>query len=339
MNEDATTSDVSPWSRQAETSVADNSGPGRGGVAATSATPASGWYPDPADPARQRFWDGAHWTAETRSISLATVPASPVGASAANDPYAATAPAAATAPGDPYAAAAGMRPTPLPSGPAPVPTYPTYANPYLSAAAAPGYSASLAPGVARTADGVALAGWWWRVLATVLDSVIVGLVAGTVLMYTVFSGLVDLMTAWVDEVIQVIQANSTALPPLPAELVPLENKYALALAAANFVYCVVLLAWRGGTLGQLICGLRVVPSGQGRHQGGLPWGTAVVRVAVYLALTGVASAIFALAAPELGASLGGLFLILTLLTWLWPLWQPGRRGLQDLAARTQVVRP
>ncbi|MFN8125278.1 MAG: DUF2510 domain-containing protein [Candidatus Nanopelagicales bacterium] len=28
-------------------------------------TPAAGWYPDPADPAQHRYWDGMQWTAET----------------------------------------------------------------------------------------------------------------------------------------------------------------------------------------------------------------------------------------------------------------------------------
>ena len=29
------------------------------------ATAAAGWYPDPSDPARRRFWDGAAWTERT----------------------------------------------------------------------------------------------------------------------------------------------------------------------------------------------------------------------------------------------------------------------------------
>ena len=333
MNEDAIAGAPNPWARQAPSSSADDPGPRHGEAAA--AIPASGWYPDPADPARQRFWDGAHWTAETRSVSPTSRPTP-----ATVDPYAAAAPATSVRlPGDPYAAAAAMR-VPPPAGPAPVPAYPAHANPYLNAAAAaPSDGTRLAPGVARTVDGVPLAGWWWRVLATVIDMALLSFVAGSALIYTVFGDAVDLLIAWFNDAIRVAKANSTALPPLPPELVPLEGKYTLALAAVTFVYCVAFLVWRGATPGQMLCGLRVVPFGQGRHQGGLSWVTAAIRVAVYLLLTTVALGIVTLAAPDASASLGGLFLILMLLTWLWPLWQPGRRGLQDLAARTQVVRP
>jgi hypothetical protein len=30
------------------------------------ALPPAGWYPDPAEPGRQRYWEGAHWTANQR---------------------------------------------------------------------------------------------------------------------------------------------------------------------------------------------------------------------------------------------------------------------------------
>jgi hypothetical protein len=32
--------------------------------------PAAGWYPDPADPNQQRWWDGLEWTDTTRDTSV-----------------------------------------------------------------------------------------------------------------------------------------------------------------------------------------------------------------------------------------------------------------------------
>jgi len=99
-----------------------------------------GWHPDPVpprpgQPAQLRYWDGTRWTEHT-------APAQPP---AASDHYAAPAYQGqyAAAPSDPAAYAA------------------TYAAAYA-------YS-----GPPSTPDGVPLAGWWWRVLALVIDWMIV----------------------------------------------------------------------------------------------------------------------------------------------------------------------
>jgi hypothetical protein len=70
--------------------------------------PESGWYPDPADANRQRYWDGKHWTAETRGPN----------------------PVAPTQP-EPVA------PIQQPSPPTGVPSYP------VAPAVAPGYASAL----------------------------------------------------------------------------------------------------------------------------------------------------------------------------------------------------
>jgi Protein of unknown function (DUF2510) len=36
----------------------------------TTTRPAPGWYPDPSNPAYQRYWDGYAWTAATRTASV-----------------------------------------------------------------------------------------------------------------------------------------------------------------------------------------------------------------------------------------------------------------------------
>jgi hypothetical protein len=75
-------------------------------------TPA-GWYPDPADPARSRWWDGAQWTQRTQDAALTTpTPAPPVPPVGNPAPPFGSPPPAAGAAG--YAAA----PTAYPSAPA-----------------------------------------------------------------------------------------------------------------------------------------------------------------------------------------------------------------------------
>lgn len=44
----------------------------------TSIAPRAGWYPDPADAAAQRWWDGAGWTSYTRPVVEIPTPAEPV---------------------------------------------------------------------------------------------------------------------------------------------------------------------------------------------------------------------------------------------------------------------
>lgn len=36
------------------------------------------WYPDPADPARERYWDGQQWTHNTRAPRVVVAPAAPL---------------------------------------------------------------------------------------------------------------------------------------------------------------------------------------------------------------------------------------------------------------------
>ncbi len=47
--------------------------------------PIPGWYPDPEEPSRQRFWDGSQWT-EARAYPVATAPdGTPIAADTAGD--------------------------------------------------------------------------------------------------------------------------------------------------------------------------------------------------------------------------------------------------------------
>jgi uncharacterized RDD family membrane protein YckC len=89
----------------------------------------------------------------------------------------------------------------------------------------------------------------------------------------------------------------------------------------GMIYHAGFLRWKSATPGKLICGLRVVPVDRGRDPGPLAWNSIVIRVAFWV-LPGISA----------------VLRLLTLVDVLFPLWQPKRQALHDLAAKTQVVR-
>ena len=241
-----------------------------------------GWYADPLDVNRERYWDGWQWSRNTRDSEV---------------------------------------PPAYRQGPAPAPP----PVPFGAGPAVP-YAAGPVPGVSRqaatTADGVPLAGWWWRALAGLVDALVVGTVSlvATLPFYGELVGAVR--TFWS----AAVRAAQTGAPP-PAtpnfastisggdQLLVILVTFALGMA-----YHLPFLRMRGATLGMLACGLRVVPVDEGRSTGRLPWPTVLVRALLWV-LPGALS-----------------LRILTVADVLVPLWHPKRQTLHDLAARTQVVR-
>ncbi|WP_459984155.1 RDD family protein [Nocardioides sp. AN3] len=192
-----------------------------------------------------------------------------------------------------------------------------------------------------TPDGQPLAGWWWRVLGYLIDTVIVGIVADLISVRSQADLQRDLQTLS-DE----LQRRSDATPSDPQFGLFLDgmakafHDHALGLFLPSLVvgllYFGVLLRWRGATVGQLAVGLRVrLRDTPGR----LPWGAIALRVTVQvlianlLTLLAFASGSFAVfALLTLAAS------VFSLLNYLWPLWDDKRQALHDKAARTNVVR-
>jgi len=270
--------------------------------------PQAGWYPDPADSARQRYWAGDAWTAETRQLE--TPPPTP-------DPYAS------------YAASA----TPTTSYAYPTPTGVTYANP------------AYAQGPV-TADGVPLSGWWWRVLATVLDSLVLGVI--NMIIMPMVPGLLSGVQTWLNDLMDAVYAGSLN-PPMPTDpAYGLEKAFMIYLVinlVIACVYAIVMLRFAGRTLGQMACGLRVVPVDQGQHTGGLPMGTVLARVAMYTLLPQCLSvfSMFLSFSSGLTSGLSSLLTFLgsgyTIVNALWALWDVKNQCLHDKVARTQVVRP
>lgn len=240
-----------------------------------------GWYPDPVDPGQERYWDGWQWSRNTRPRE-------------------------------------GMRQQDF------APPQQPYANPYPPAPYQPGYpAAGIGAGVraSTTADGVPLAGWWWRVLAALIDVLFTSIVV-SLLTFPIYRSMVAQFTQILREMLA-SQGSGTTLPPNINDLVSFRDQMITVAVtlAVGAVYHGLFLRWKAATPGKLICRLRVVPVDRGQNREPLSWNVIVVRVAIWV-LPGM----------------NGLLGVVQLIDALFPLWQPKRQALHDLAAKTQVVR-
>ena len=263
----------------------------------------SGWYADPTDGGQERYWDGWQWSRNTRpregAAAAAPVPGYP------QPPYGQSA-----QPGP------GAQP-PYPQG------HPQQGYPQQGGAWNQPVPAGRPGQALTTTDGVRLAGWWWRVLAGMVDSVIVSILAAVVSLPLLLP-VIDRFTAYFAEAVRAAEQGRAQPPINPDSLISVGDQFLLALigAGVTIAYHVLFLRWKAATPGKLTCGLRVVPVDQGRFAAPLSWRAVVVRALVW-------------AAPGLQTFL----FLFHLLDALFPLWQPKRQALHDLAARTQVTRP
>lgn len=166
-----------------------------------------------------------------------------------------------------------------------------------------------------TPDGVPLAGWWWRVLALVLDG-LVALPLYALAAAPVVAAQWDNLSRWIDD-LQYAADNGTADPPAPALFDASQGPFwALvgSVLVASLLYQFVFLAWKQATPGKLMVGLRV----RLRERPELPVGTILLRM--------------------LGVLLLGICWIGQLLDYLWPLWDDKKQALHDKIAKTNVVK-
>lgn len=224
-------------------------------------TPAAGWYDDPWDPDRYRYWDGGAWTG--------------------------------------------------------------HASPKYTDSSRPPAYAVISPD-ATTADGVALSGWWRRVAARLLDSLIT-LVISLPLTGFLWYRYLRVSLDYQAELQAQGRTRSFADAFRPAaELLVWAIPLTALLALAGAAYEVYFLRRNGATPGKRALGIRV----RLRDRDDLPIGSIGKRAAFLYGLQ-VASVI-----PVLGA-LASLF---ALVNYLWPLWDPHRQALHDKVAATNVVR-
>lgn len=236
--------------------------------------------------------------------------------------------------------------TQIPAGWYPDPTAPPTHPPHLRywdggswtehAAAPPAPTAPMgyaAPGP-TTPDGVPLAGWWWRVLAFVIDSFIVG-IPGFVVAIPAAAGMQGRLQDAMDKLTSSDQPDILGFYDSYFDALRPVMAWGLVAAALGLVYFAVMLRWKGATLGQLATGLEVRLR---ETPGRLPWGAVVLRV---LALNGVRvlpTILFVLAGWRAGVPLAVVVELYLVLDVLWPLWDKNRQALHDKVARTNVVK-
>ncbi len=178
-------------------------------------------------------------------------------------------------------------------------------------------------------DGLALAGWWRRAVGWLLDALIVSFLTGLTHAH-----------------LMVYRATNLAATTALAHPSPLgafrQSVEVLASLAIGLAYVVILFSWRGQTLGMMATGLRVVNLDGGKLRQGRIWkrvGTA------YLLADAWFQTLYLLSLSKHGleplATVGGAILVVafcvTLISYLWPLWNPLNQTLQDKSAGSVVV--
>lgn len=235
-----------------------------------------GWYPDPSDPRSTdlRWWDGSRWTDHVHAQQASAQP-----------------PSLTKAPTNPYAG--------------PQQRYPEYPP---SQYPAPGVKAIATP------DGQALGGLGWRLLARIVDYVLVSVIA-TIAGWAPLQTLTGLM----DTAVQSLMAGNTqayidqvAVATSSGAL----RTFTFVYLAVSAVYTVLTLRFYGATPGKALFRLRVRDWNRPGHPG---WLQCISR--------------------WVGCDmLGQIIPLYLLLDFLWPCWDQRKQALHDKLARTVVVR-
>ena len=253
-------------------------------------TPAGpGWYDDPDDPLLLRYFDGVVWSAHTTTRRSPTADASRIG-------RAAEVPAAASRPHS------GAH------------------HPAMYAPGAGGWTtrSDVLP------DGAVLAPWWRRLLARLLDSVVVGILSAIF----AWPWLGRAFTVFGDFFNQSVKAGSGGPQPdmvaFQADLVTALLPVAIVSLVVGLVYEVSFLVWRSATPGKMVLGTMVRRTGAA---GRLSVVDALKRQIISV-LTGV------LGFVPLASLIASM---VEILDPAWLLWDPKRQTLHDKVADTVVV--
>lgn len=306
--------------------------------------PPEGWYPNPENPEQQRWWDGHAWT-EHVAVGAPLAPGyeqPPSGAAAPPQPYQPQPyqpqgyqPQGYQPPAQPPQQQTGPTPSPYAATPAQYPGQPTpyagqpgYPQPYPQQtggyAPYPGYPGYPSAGAAPRGvlpDGARVAGWWSRVLARIIDGILL-LIPTLIVGASQVRRIGTILQDYFDQV----RAAADAGRPAPTFDLMNNGDYVRAVTVLTLIYAVVwvvyeivLLKLCAATLGKLICGLRVR---QWSARGPLPLRAIGLRVLAYQGAQAV-------------PTIGGLYVLVDV---LWPLWDGKKQALHDKLAGTAVVK-
>ena len=192
-----------------------------------------------------------------------------------------------------------------------------------------------------TPDGELLAGWWWRVLAYVIDTIIISVVSSIVSIPAQIQMQRDLMP--VMERFDRAMQNPDTPPDFGAffnDYLGIMQQHAFWLVAPTVIltllYWVIFLRWKGATPGKLMLGMRV----RLRDQAGtLPWSSIIARMIVQF---GVVWTVFVVAFMTASVTMFVLWILVSMIMLidpLWATWDSKRQTLHDKLAATNVVRP
>lgn len=228
----------------------------------TGGTPA-GWYHAPGDPdGTQRYWDGAQWIGEPQAASPQAAPQAP------------------QAPLAPQAPASGQPPQ--------------FSPPPQGAGAPPGYQAYGAPGAENLAEP------WQRLVARLIDAIIVGIV-------NIVIGVI------------VAVALDNVLGGIIASLIGV---------AIGLAYEIILTTKADATLGKKIFNMRIVNEADGSRVDE----QVMFRRMLPIVAIGVIGAV-----PILGLLSIPLGLAFVVLSLVWIFSDDKRRSVYDKAGKTIVI--
>jgi uncharacterized RDD family membrane protein YckC len=294
-------------------------------------TQPSGWYDDPQDPSQLRYWDGVIWTSHVSPRVSPTVEQSHIGMPygvipASARPQSAGSGGAQGAPADqggfasPQQGQGSVRDTEQGQGQPGDQRSPYGQGPWPAGQQQVWQSHP----AATTPDGVVLSGWWKRVLARIIDNIIVGIVSMP-LVFVPLRKATDVFLTYLQDVMAAAQAGSSTLPAQPT--IDFTGPILLAsliILAVHVVYEVAFLTAKGATPGKMVVGISV----RLRNEPGPPPLVAVLKRTAVQEGGNLAGVI-----PVIGI-LGSLF---GLIDSLWPLWDDKKQAIHDKAAATNVV--
>ncbi|MHB8188651.1 MAG: RDD family protein [Dermatophilaceae bacterium] len=279
-------------------------------------TQPSGWYDDPQDPSQLRYWDGVVWSSHVTPKVSPTVEQSTIGM-----PYG-VAPAAARPPASGSHGAQG--PPIAPGGYGPAQQW--HQGEGQQGGPMPAYGQQLGWQSNRptTPDGVELSGWWKRVLARIIDNIIISIVA-LPLTFAPMKRAAASFQDYIQQVVAAVQAGSSTMPAQPdAQFTGPILQVSLTMLVLYLVYEIALLTMTGATLGRRAVGISV----RLRDTPGPPPLTAVLKRT----------------AVKQGGDIVGLVPVLrlfgstfSLIDVLWPLWDDKKQAIHDKVGLTNVV--
>lgn len=258
----------------------------------------SGWYDDPGDPEVLRYWDGVVWTSHCAPKKSPTAAQSTIGLSQ-------QAGAGPAAPSTTVMPQPGWQVEPGPQYP-----YEQYQQ-YRQYQQSSGWP-SLGP---TTSDGVPLASWGKRLVAWILDSLLIYAVVSnfiTPLLLSDYDAKIEAFSNATAEAM--VNEDQAAFVDSLVDILAISLQAALIAFLVGSVYSIAFWTTTAQTPGKMAAGISV------RHTdrpGPLTLGIALKRRVIEL---------LAVFVP-----------FLSLFDGLWPLWDGKRQALHDKVASTQVV--